>query len=344
MIGDPRLGAGLLLAALLLGVDAVRADTYRWVDDQGVTHYSDQVPPDQAKQRRFKLSPQARELAVIEAAKSAEELQRERQLQLLRSQQEKLLAEQRAQDLALLRSYRSEDEMRRTLDGKLATLDTLIKVAEANRERQQAALASQERQAADLERAGQPVSSELRELMAATRRQVAELDEKVRHFQAEKTALRERFARDMARYRALSGAQASPSPSRMMVTGDAEHGAGEPISAIACAVGPVCDQAWALAKAYLLQHAAPTLALETARILQTPPPANDQEFEVTVTRIGSGQAEDILFLDLRCRPSPAGEALCASPRARSLRGGFKGFIEAGLAASGRDAPPARQGR
>jgi len=38
--------AGLVLATMALSAPGVHAATYKWVDDQGVVHYTDKMPPE----------------------------------------------------------------------------------------------------------------------------------------------------------------------------------------------------------------------------------------------------------------------------------------------------------
>jgi hypothetical protein len=310
--------------------------SFRWVDEEGVTHYSDQVPPDQANKRRSKLDAQGREVAVIEAPKTLEQLRREQQLKQLRAQQDRILAEQRDRDLSLLRTYRNEQEMYRALQGKLDTLDSLIRITEANRQRQQEMLLGHERRAADLERQGQPVPQSLRDLIKASRKQIGDFNAKIRRVEEDKREITERFAKDIARYQAIATQRKTSNDS--LESGLFDLGGGSNrreqgeivISAISCAVGAMCQRAWGLAKEYVLKSASPTLSLETDRILQTPAPNNDSEFSLTVTRI-AGKTEDILFMDVRCRSSSVGEALCAGEKLRQIRLGFKAYIEEGLA-------------
>lgn len=334
------LSLGFLAFAGLFTAERAALGTYRWQDESGAVHYSDQIPPDQAKHRRAKLSPQAREIGVVEAAKTPEQLRREQQLKELRAQQDKILAEQRDQDLALLRTYRSVDEIYAALKGQLDTLDGSAKITDANRERQKSILLSQEQRAADLERQGQPVPESLRELIKATRRQIASYDGRLRGIEAEKAAISERFAKDAVRFQAIQkqrqqNAGQAAGGLGLTVASDQAGQSEIVISAVACAAGAVCDKAWKLAKAYLLKNAAPAaLSLETDKILQTQNPQSDADFGMTVTRIPA-KSEEILFLDVRCRPSSVGEELCSGPRVTGLRANFKAYIEEGL----RGAPP-----
>lgn len=328
---------GLIAFVAGLSAPVTGAETYRWTDESGVTHYSDQVPPDQAKHRRSLLNRQGMEVRVIEAPKTAEQLRREQQLKQLRTQQDKILAEQRDHDRALLRTYRSVEEMYAALKGKLDTLDAVVKVTESNRQRQKDLLANQERRAADLERQGQPVFQNLRDQISATRHQILNYDEKLRSIQAEKNVISERFTKDIQRFRALQAlqqkSQGESAGSIFSITADKGGTDGIIISAIACAVGAVCERAWELAREYVLKNSGASLSVETEKILQTPNPVNDTEFGMTVTRI-AGRSEDILFLDVRCRPSSIGEELCSGPRIRELRANFKTFIEAGIGSGG----------
>lgn len=303
---------------------------YRWTDDDGVTHYSDQIPPDQIKHRRSVLNKEAQEVQAIDSPKTLDQLRQEQQLKLLRVQQEKVLSVQRDLDQALLRTYRSVEEMYAALKGKLELLDSSAKIAESNRQRQKDLLASQEKQAADMERHGQPVPKNLRDLISAVRTQIANYDEKLRRIEVEKQTISERFTKDIARFEAIKTIQ-SQNQSESYAT-NLSIAAGKNstnqivISAVACAVGAVCDRAWALARAYVLKYSSNKLIVDTDRIIQTPSPTDDNSIGITVTRIAS-RSEDILFLDVHCRPTSIGETLCSSPQVTELRAGFKTFIE-----------------
>jgi hypothetical protein len=346
LASSSRLGLLAAFAAAFLGQSA-GAETYRWQDENGVTHYSDQVPPEAAKQRRTRLSPQGRELGVIEAAKTAEQLRREQQLKQLRIQQDKVLAEQRDRDLALLRTYRSPDEIYKALQEKLDMLDNTSKIVEMNRQRQKEFLTGQEQRAADLERQGKPVPQSLRDLIQATQRQVASYDAKLRELQTEKTSISERFLKDAARFKAITTQAQQQNPREhsglnLSIVADKTGKDEIIISAIACGAGAVCDRAWELAREYILKHSGTPLSVETEKILQTPAPATDQDFAMTVTRFAA-KSEEILFLDVRCRPSSIGEEVCSGPRVKEVRANFRAYIEAGLGASSSGSPPAVQG-
>ncbi len=77
------------LAQGALAAESGKGKSFRWVDNQGVTHYGDSVPPEYASQGRAELNRQGvalrevpRQLSPAEAAvaqKAAAEVERRRQ-------------------------------------------------------------------------------------------------------------------------------------------------------------------------------------------------------------------------------------------------------------------------
>ena len=96
------LSAGVLFAGLTAsaGTSSSGSDhrLYKWVDEQGMTHYGDRIPPEYATQEQHVLNSRGIEVEHLEAQKSAEQVAAE--------DQAKLEAEQRAKrDKNLLNTY-----------------------------------------------------------------------------------------------------------------------------------------------------------------------------------------------------------------------------------------------
>ena len=325
-----RILAILAVGSLHCGVAV--AETYRWVDEQGNVHYSDRVPPEDVKHERAKLDQQGRQLGVIEGAKTPEQMEQEKRVRALRSEQRRILSEQRDRDLSLLRTYGSEQEMRLTLQNKLSTIDSVVRVTESNRDRQASILDSQRQRAAEAELKGQPVPKLLRDSIDAAQRQIAGYQEQIGKLEADKKVIAEAFGKDIARLKDL--AESGQEPLQFVLNNEPKTQPGElPIvSAVTCKPGPVCDKAWDLAKAYVRTKLPVPLVTETEKVLQSAVPKLDQEFSLVATR-SNGKTEDTIFLDAYCRPSSIGDELCASTKVREIRSGFAAFIQAGVAAS-----------
>ena len=321
----------------LFSCNATADFVYRWKDDSGHVHYSDQVPPAQSKYRRERLNRQGRTVEVMERAKTPAEIEQEEQLKKLHAEQRRLLAEQRAHDSALLRTFRSEEDMTAALRSKLNTIDVLIKITEANQARLKAQLEKQEKRAAALDRNGKRIPKKLIDSIRATQRQIAENRKTIDAHYLEKQRLRDKFARDARRFRALTGANTADDeagPERRKTNAESDPAKEESIGLIHCANAAHCDKAWELARNYVGRYATTELQIDTDHILMTADPRSEADISLTVSKISGEASGGRLFLNVSCKGSALGRELCTSEKVHRIRAGFRPFIEAGL-----DSPP-----
>lgn len=122
----------LLGACLAVGAPgAVAAGMYKWTDDKGVVHYSDQMPPEAVNKGTVVMDKQGRAVKKIEAAptpeqQKAKEIEDERQKTIARQRDE-----QTRKDMALLQSYTSEDEIEFARSRAISAVTIQIKSAES---------------------------------------------------------------------------------------------------------------------------------------------------------------------------------------------------------------------
>ena len=94
---------------------------YKWVDEQGVTHYGDHIPPEYAAQEQHVINSQGVEINRLEAQKSPDQMAAE--------EQKKLEAEQgQNRDRNLLNTYASVQEIERLRDQRVTLVSDQIKV------------------------------------------------------------------------------------------------------------------------------------------------------------------------------------------------------------------------
>jgi len=178
---------------------------YRCTDDTGRTHMSDSMPPECIGRDVEVLNERGRVLRVIEGeATRAARLERE-----AREEAEQLAREEQAElDRVLLDTYQSVDEIERLRDQRLNLLASQITVAEQNiqtlRERQERLETQVQRfrpysDAPD----ARPLPDHLAEEMVNTVESLRIYREQIAEKEAEQEAMRERFARDAARFREL---------------------------------------------------------------------------------------------------------------------------------------------
>jgi hypothetical protein len=94
---------------------------YKWVDEHGVTHYGDHIPPEYAAQEQHLINAQGVEIERLEAQRTPEQLAAE--------EQKKAEAEQnRNRDRNLLSTYASVQEIERLRDQRVTLVSDQIKV------------------------------------------------------------------------------------------------------------------------------------------------------------------------------------------------------------------------
>ncbi len=94
---------------------------YRWVDDHGVVHYGDQIPPEYATRERDVVNSEGVVVERMDAQKSAE--------QIAADEKQKAAAQERhSRDQNLLNTYVSVQEIERLRDQRLALVSDQIKV------------------------------------------------------------------------------------------------------------------------------------------------------------------------------------------------------------------------
>ena len=125
---------GALCAAAVALAPAARAATYKWVDDKGEVHYSDQIPPEAVNKANVQLNKQGVPVKSTDAAPTAEQRkakadEEERQKQLAK---EKELIDRR--DKALLATYTMESEIELARRRALSTIEQQIQSSTASTE------------------------------------------------------------------------------------------------------------------------------------------------------------------------------------------------------------------
>ncbi|MCS4503019.1 hypothetical protein KBTX_02480 [wastewater metagenome] len=199
-----RAAAGLLVAAVL--VATARAETYKWVDDQGNVHYSDSIPPDEAGARREREIKSDRGVTVkrVEPPPTREELDARARRHAQAEAQARAEAEQRERDRILLRTYDSLEAMKAARDERLHALEAHISLARDRLQRLDERRQALADRAAGMERKGSDGLEGVYERIDSVREQMRSQREYIQRQRREKARVRARFEVDMARYRALT--------------------------------------------------------------------------------------------------------------------------------------------
>ena len=203
----------LLLASAALGTAAWAAPSphpsqnahkgiaYRWVDEQGVVHYGDNIPPQYASKDRDILNEQGVEVGHLDAQKTPEQ-------EAAATRARDALMKQRQHDAFLVSTYTSVKDIEALRDARLEQLKGQRAAAEQYLESLRARLSTLQSRAlsyrpystrADAWRMPDDVAENLVHTVNELRVQSSSLDAK----SAEETALRAQFQSDIERYREL---------------------------------------------------------------------------------------------------------------------------------------------
>lgn len=124
--------AVLALGALVAATQAVpaRGATYKWVDEKGVVHYTDKIPPEAVNKGSTVLDKQARPVKRIEPAPTAEQLRAREAEEEQKRTAARVQEEMARRDRALLNSYTHEAEIDLARARALATIDAQVDSAQ----------------------------------------------------------------------------------------------------------------------------------------------------------------------------------------------------------------------
>lgn len=203
------------------------AQTYKWVDEKGVTQYSDTPPPDMSRRANTQLDKQGRAVRQTEAPLTPEQL-KQREVELARKQEEaKKTEEQRRRDNALLTTYASDKDFALAEERSLSPVRDRLNGAQARiasiTERQQALADEMEFYKAGKKKKGKdapkgrevPLSLQNEADRLAKERE--QIEASIKRSNEDMVAIKERVKADKTRWTELKAAgvsadQAAPKP------------------------------------------------------------------------------------------------------------------------------------
>jgi Domain of unknown function (DUF4124) len=172
---------------------------YRWVDEQGVVHYGDHIPPQYASQDRTILNSQGVEVGHLDARKTPEE-------EAVAARAREALMKQKQHDAFLVSTYTSVKDIEALRDARLDQLKGQRAAAEQYVESLRARLTTLQLRALtyrpyikDARRMPDDLAENLVRTVNELRVQSSSLTAKG----AEEAALRSQFQDDIERYREL---------------------------------------------------------------------------------------------------------------------------------------------
>ena len=196
---------------------------YKWVDEKGVVHYGDAVPPQYADQDKTVLNSQGIEVGTIPGKRTPEQLAAEAAKKAAEDRTARLAAQARQRDQNLLATYLSVEEIESLRDRRAEILDAQARVTRQYLEQLRTRQKQMEQQAQRFKPYNTAPNAtqmpeRLSEDLVRTTTDIATQQRNLDAKRQELDKLRAQFASDVARFRELKriasdyGRGAQPQP------------------------------------------------------------------------------------------------------------------------------------
>lgn len=194
--------AGLALFAIFS--TGAEAKLYKWVDENGETHYGEVIPPEYANRETQQLDKGIATKKEVggktkEVVKKAEP-------------EDQATIDRKRRDDALLGTYANEQEIDLARDRNLQQIDARTNGVKMRLDTAQADLRELQKEKNGLVQAGKPAPKSLDEDISRAEAKVARLQSELTQSQNDAAALKARYEADKQRYRELKGTSAPAAP------------------------------------------------------------------------------------------------------------------------------------
>jgi len=196
-----------LFVALIIGLTLsfpVAAKMYKWVDDDGITHYGETIPPEYADKDRVELNKEGRVIKSDEVVTPERRLAKQQEDEKKREEARAALEQQR-HDKTLISIYSSVNEIDLARTRSLQQVDARINVLNSYLKATNEKLLALQTEADNDTKANRKIPASLQDDLQETQARLIKLQQDLEKPNAEKAALEARFAADRTRYMELTG-------------------------------------------------------------------------------------------------------------------------------------------
>lgn len=176
---------------------------YRYNDAQGRVVLNDHVPPEMIPNGYTILNSRGQVVKVVERALTAEEIEQREGSKDERQKKALAAIAQEKSDQRLLTIFSHPKDAERARERKIEALDVMISINQSNIVRLRSEFDIVQGQAAAREREGQEVAPHMLEKIERIERQINKLEGTNAEKEKEKEIVRESYARDITRLKAL---------------------------------------------------------------------------------------------------------------------------------------------
>jgi Domain of unknown function (DUF4124) len=196
------IGLGCIIS-LVFSIQA-EAKLYKWVDDNGTTHYGEVIPPEYANKERDSLKKSGLiekrpEKVDPEAVRAKEDAEAQRKIDA------KATLEQQRRDSMLLNTYSNENEIDQARERSLVLINARIESNKMLLQSSQSTLEEHKKEFDSRTKTGKKIPKSLTDDIAQSETRVLKFQTELGKSEEELTAVRARFENEKAMYRKLKG-------------------------------------------------------------------------------------------------------------------------------------------
>ena len=193
--------AWALLAAPCFAGSINGRTLYKWVDEQGVTHYGDHIPPEYAAQEQHVINARGVEISRVDAQKPADQMAAEEQRRVEAQQSQN-------RDRNLLNTYASVQEIERLRDQRVTLLSDQIKVTSQflevlNGRLNKLRTASMHFKPYNNDAAASPMPDQVAEDLVRVGNDIRTQEQNLHEKRSEESTMRKQFDSDIQRFKEL---------------------------------------------------------------------------------------------------------------------------------------------
>lgn len=198
-----RLVISVTFLAIIGSTELLAAKLYKWVDDKGVTHYSETMPPELKDRKSTEIDKWGRVLKQNEAPPTPEQLRALEEKKERQALETKQAAEQRRRDNALMNTYTTESEINAARARAIAGATQTREAIEVRQKVLRARTEDLRRNLEALRKAGKSVPDSLRDELAANEKEEARIAGDIKTKNDEIAQIAAKYDQDKQRFREL---------------------------------------------------------------------------------------------------------------------------------------------
>ncbi len=319
----------LLLACLIFGAGSGSVFSqdvlYEWLED-GVRKIGNPLPPEFID-KGYKIldAKTGRIRQIIEPKRTPEQQEFDKRLEELRLAEAKLIKRQQTHDKVLLATYRTKNDLISAIETKMHSLETLKTALEGDLTRFTRQLEEQQKNAAAFERNGEKVPLELLEHIKSSQQQIMQARELITDHAIKMEQSKKEYDSNVERFLFLTQTNTPGPKIKLASIKEASE-----LGLFYCENDRQCNKAWEIGRTFVQYNSTTPADIFNDKLIMNRPPATDEDLSLSLSKIALPNDEYQLFLDILCRDSVPGKALCASQRVRDIRSAFRPYVNEAL--------------